>query len=184
MAEASLPSLEWLRKRLEDAEPDLLREMMRMVVTALMGAEVDELCGATYGERSPERVNRRNGYRERPWDTRLGTVPLPIPKLRQGTYFPDWLLEPRRRAERALVQVVAESYLRGVSVGRVEGLVQALGVDRLPKSPGSRSWPRSSTSWWPPSAAGRSTAAPTPTSGSTPTASAAATAAGSSTSPP
>jgi putative transposase len=134
MAEASLPSLEWLRKRLEDAEPDLLREMMRMVVTALMGAEADELCGATYGERSPERVNRRNGYRERPWDTRLGTVPLQIPKLRRGAYFPDWLLEPRRRAERALMQVVAESYLRGVSVRRVEGLVQALGVDRLPKS--------------------------------------------------
>ena len=134
MVEGSLPSLEWLRKRLADAAPDLLREMMRMVVTALMGAEADELCGAGYGERSPERVNRRNGYRDRPWDTRLGTVPLQIPKLRQGAYFPDWLLEPRRRAERAVVQVVAESYLRGVSVRRVEGLVQALGVDRLPKS--------------------------------------------------
>jgi putative transposase len=134
MAEASLPSLDWLRKRLEDAEPDLLREMMRMVVAALMGAEVDALCGAGYGEPSPERVNRRNGYRERPWDTRLGTVPLRIPKLRQGSYFPDWLLEPRRRAERAVVQVVAESYLRGVSVRRIEGLAQALGIDRLSKS--------------------------------------------------
>ena len=134
MAEASLPSLEWLRKRLEDAEPDLLREMMQMVVAALMGAEVDALCGATYGEPSPERVNRRNGYRERPWDTRLGTVPLRIPKLRQGSYFPDWLLEPRRRAERAVVQIVAESYLRGVSVRRIEGLAQALGIDRLSKS--------------------------------------------------
>jgi putative transposase len=134
MVEDSLPSLEWLRKRLADAEPDLLREMMRMVVTALMGAEADELCGAGYGERSPERVNRRNGYRDRPWDTRLGTVPLQIPKLRRGAYFPDWLLEPRRRAERAVVQVVAESYLRGVSVRRVEGLVQALGIDRLSRS--------------------------------------------------
>ena len=134
MVEGSLPSLEWLRQRLADAEPDLLREMMRMVVTALMGAEADELCGAGYGERSPERVNRRNGYRDRPWDTRLGTVPLQIPKLRQGAYFPDWLLEPRRRAERAVVQVVAESYLRGVSVRRVEGLVQALGIDRLSRS--------------------------------------------------
>jgi putative transposase len=134
MAEASLPSLDWLRKRLEDAEPDLLREMMRMVVAALMGAEVDALCGAGYGEPSPERVNRRNGYRDRPWDTRLGTVPLRIPKLRQGSYFPDWLLEPRRRAERAVVQVVAESYLRGVSVRRIEGLAQALGIDRLSKS--------------------------------------------------
>jgi transposase-like protein len=134
MAEASLPSLDWLRKRLEDAEPDLLREMMQMVVAALMGAEVDALCGAGYGEPSPERVNRRNGYRDRPWDTRLGTVPLRIPKLRQGSYFPDWLLEPRRRAERAVVQVVAESYLRGVSVRRIEGLAQALGIDRLSKS--------------------------------------------------
>jgi transposase-like protein len=134
MAEASLPSLEWLRKRLEDAEPDLLREMMQMVVAALMGAEVDALCGAGYGEPSPERVNRRNGYRDRPWDTRLGTVPLRIPKLRQGSYFPDWLLEPRRRAERAVVQVVAESYLRGVSVRRIEGLAQSLGIDRLSKS--------------------------------------------------
>jgi putative transposase len=134
MVEGSLPSLEWLRKRLEDAEPDLLREMMRMMITALMGAEADEPCGAAYGERSPERVNRRNGYRERPWDTRLGTVPLQIPTLRQGAYFPNCLLEPRRRAERAVVQIVAESYLRGVSVRRVEGLVQALGIDRLPKS--------------------------------------------------
>ena len=134
MAEASLPSLEWLRKRLEDAEPDLLREMMQMVVAALMGAEADALCGAGYGELSPGRTNRRNGYRERPWDTRLGTVPLRIPKLRQGSYFPDWLLEPRRRAERAVVQVVAESYLRGVSVRRIEGLAQALGIDRLSKS--------------------------------------------------
>jgi putative transposase len=134
MVDGSLPGLEWLRKRLEDAEPDLLRGMMRMVVTALMGAEADEPCGATYGARSPERVNRRNGHRERPWGTRLGAVPLQIPKLRRGACFPDWLLEPRRRAERAVVQVVAGSYLRGVSVRRVEGLVQALGVDRLPKS--------------------------------------------------
>ena len=84
MAEASLPGLEWRRKRLADAEPDLLREMMRMVVAALMGAEVDALCGAGYGEPSPERLNRRNGYRERPWDTRPGTVPPRIPKLRQA----------------------------------------------------------------------------------------------------
>ena len=134
MAEASLPSLEWLRKRLEDAEPDLLREMMQMVAAALMGAEADALCGAGYGELSPGRTNRRNGYRERPWDTRLGTVPLRIPKLRQGSCFPDWLLEPRRRAERAVVQVVAESYPRGVSVRRIEGLAQALGIDRPSKS--------------------------------------------------
>jgi transposase-like protein len=71
----------------------------------LMGADADAVCGADYGERSPERVNRRNGYRERAWDTRAGTIALQVPKLREGTYFPEWLLEPRRRAERAFVQV-------------------------------------------------------------------------------
>ena len=88
-----------------------------------MGADADALCGADYGERSAERVNRRNGYRERAWDTRAGTIALQVPKLREGTYFPEWLLEPRRRAERAFVQVVAECYVRGVSTRRVEGLV-------------------------------------------------------------
>jgi len=134
MAEATVPSLEWLRQQLQEADPDLLRAMVETVVAMLMGAEADVLCGASYGERHPERTNRRNGYRERGWDTRLGTIPLQIPKLRQGSYFPDWLLEPRRRAEKAIVQVVAEAYLRGVSVRRIESLVQALGVHRLSKS--------------------------------------------------
>jgi len=134
MAEASLPSLDWLRKQLQEADPDLLRAMVESVVATLMGAEADALCGAAYGERHPERSNRRNGYRERAWDTRLGTIALPIPKLRHGSYFPEWLLEPRRRAERALVQVVAEAYLLGVSVRRIETLVQTLGIDRLSKS--------------------------------------------------
>ena len=134
MAEASVPSLDWLRKRLQETDPDLLRAMVETVVATLMGAEADALCGAGYGQRHPERSNRRNGYRERGWDTRLGTIPLQIPKLRQGSYFPDWLLEPRRRAERAVVQVVAEAYLLGVSVRRIESLVQTLGIDRLSKS--------------------------------------------------
>jgi transposase-like protein len=99
-----------------------------------MGADADALCGADYGERSPERVNRRNGYRERAWDTRAGTIALAVPKLREGTYFPEWLLEPRRRAERAFVQVVAECYVRGVSTRRVEGLVAQLGIERISKS--------------------------------------------------
>ena len=133
MAEVSLPSLDWLRKQLQEADPDLLRAMVESVVATLMGAEADALCGAAYGERHPERTNRRNGYRERAWDTRLGTIALPIPKLRHGSYFPEWLLEPRRRAERALVQVVAEAYLLGVSVRRIETLVQTLGIDRLSK---------------------------------------------------
>lgn len=134
MAEATVPSLDWLRKRLEEADPDLLRSMVETLVATLMSAEADAACGAAYGARQAERTNRRNGYRERGWDTRLGTIPLQIPKLRQGSYFPDWLLEPRRRAEKAIVQVVAEAYLRGVSVRRIESLVQTLGIDRLSKS--------------------------------------------------
>ena len=99
---------------------DLLREMVTVFCQALMHADVDRLCGAPYGERSPERVNQRNGYRTRDWDTRVGTVELAIPKLREGSYFPGWLIEPRRRAERALVSVVAECYVRGVSTRRVK----------------------------------------------------------------
>jgi len=92
------------------------------------------MCGAGYGERSAERVNSRNGYRTRPWDTRVGTIALDIPKLRQGSYFPSWLLEPRRRAEQALVSVVVEAYVQGVSTRKVEDLVQALGIERMSKS--------------------------------------------------
>lgn len=128
----------WLRKQLEAASPDLLRAMVQDFAEALMGAEADTLCGAPYGERSPERVNIRNGYRERPWDTRVGTVELAIPKLRAGSYFPDWLLEPRRRAEQAFVSVIADAYLAGVSTRRVEKLVQQLGVERMSKSQVSR----------------------------------------------
>jgi transposase-like protein len=128
----------WLRKQLEEASPDLLRAMVQDFAEALMGAEADALCGASYGERSPARVNIRNGYRERPWDTRVGTIELAIPKLRQGSYFPDWLLEPRRRAEQALVSVIADCYLAGVSTRRVEKLVQQLGIAHMSKSQVSR----------------------------------------------
>ena len=107
--------LAWLRKQVEAADRDLLRELLKAVVEALMGAEAEVLCGAAYGQRSPERVNQRNGYRRRRWDTRVGSIDLAIPKLRKGSYFPDWLLEPRRRSERSLVQVVVECYLRGGS---------------------------------------------------------------------
>jgi transposase-like protein len=129
-----MDALSWLRKQLESADTDLLREMVKVFCERLMGAEVNAICGAPYGERSPERVNRRNGYRERAWDTRAGTIALAVPKLREGTYFPDWLLEPRRRAERAFVQVVAECYVRGVSTRRVEGLVRHLGIERISRS--------------------------------------------------
>jgi putative transposase len=115
-----------------------LRAMVQDFGQALMGAEADALCGAGYGERSSERVNIRNGYRERDWDTRVGTIELAIPKLRQGSYFPDWLLQPRRRAEQAFVSVIADAYLGGVSTRRVEKLVQQLGVERMSKSQVSR----------------------------------------------
>ena len=128
----------WLREQLEEASPDLLRAMVKDFAEALMGAEAEALCGARYGERSPERINRRNGYRERDWDTRVGSIELALPKLREGSYFPDWLLEPRRRAEQAFVSVIADAYLAGVSTRRVEKLVQQLGVERMSRSQVSR----------------------------------------------
>src|SRR6266542_372360 len=93
VVEPTMDVNEWLRKQLEQASPDLLRAMVQDFAEALMGAEADALCGAPYGERSPARVNIRNGYRERGWDTRVGTIELAIPKLRAGSYFPDWLLQ-------------------------------------------------------------------------------------------
>src|SRR5918911_875221 len=123
-----------LREQLESASPDLLRAMVKTFADALMSTEADAICGAPYGQRSDERTNQRNGYRAREWDTQAGTIELAIPKLRQGSYFPDWLLTHRRRAEQALVSVVATSYLLGVSTRRVEKLVEQLGVQQLSKS--------------------------------------------------
>jgi putative transposase len=124
----------WLSEQLTEASPDLLRAMLSTFVQALMGAEADAVCGAEYGVRSEERTNTRNGYRRREWDTRAGTIELAIPKLRSGSYFSDWLLERRRRAEAALVSVVATSFLLGVSTRRMEKLVETLGITRLSKS--------------------------------------------------
>jgi transposase-like protein len=123
-----------VREHLESASPDVLRAMVKTFAEALMSAEADAVCGAPYGTRSDERSNQRNGYRAREWDTRAGTIELAIPKLRTGSYFPDWLLQHRRRAEQALVSVVATSYLLGVSTRRVEKLVEQLGVKALSKS--------------------------------------------------
>ena len=134
---AAPPSIDmsgWLSEQLAQASPDLLREMLTTFAEALMGAEADAVCGAPFGVRSTERSNTRNGYRPREWDTRAGTIGLAIPKLRSGSYFPDWLLERRRRAEAALVTVVATSYLLGVSTRRMEKLVETLGITRLSKS--------------------------------------------------
>src|SRR6266508_3878234 len=109
VVEPTMDPLVWLRKHLEEADTDLLREMLHTFIQALMGAEVDALCGAGYGERSADRTNRRNGVRPRRFDTRAGTIDLGIPKLRQGSYFPDCLLEPHPRAEQDPIHVAAES---------------------------------------------------------------------------
>ena len=124
----------FLEDRLATASPDLLRSMLSTFIQALMGAEADAMCGAGHGERSAERVNTRNGYRHRDFDTRAGTIDVAVPKLRSGSYFPDWLLTRRKRAERALTTVVATSYLLGVSTRRMEKLVESLGVTSLSKS--------------------------------------------------
>jgi len=134
MVVPNMDPLEWVRKQLEEAEPDLLRAMVSAFADTLMGAEVDAVCNAAYNQRTPERANSRNGYRDRPWDTRAGTIDVRIPKLRSGSYFPDWLIEPRRRAEQALVQVVADCYLAGVSTRRVDKLVKTLGIEGISKS--------------------------------------------------
>lgn len=124
----------WLRKQLEESDPDLLRGIVHAIAEALMSADADLACNASYGERSESRTNKRNGYRDRRWDTRVGTIELAVPKLRAGSYFPEWLLEPRRRAERALIAIVADSYLAGVSTRRVDKLVRQLGIEGMSKS--------------------------------------------------
>src|SRR5215218_10728936 len=124
----------WMTEQLSQASPDLLRSMIQTFAEALMSADADAVCGAHFGQRSPDRMNTRNGYRRRGWDTRAGSIDLAVPKLRSGSYFPEWLLERRRRAESALVSVVATSYLLGVSTRRMEKLVEQLGITRLSKS--------------------------------------------------
>ncbi|NAE18309.1 IS256 family transposase [Enterococcus hirae] len=133
-AHPSIDPARFLEEHLAQASPDLLRSMLTSFVNTLMSAEADAVCGAPYGQVSDERVASRNGYRAREWDTRAGTIEVAIPKLRTGTYFPDWLLERRKRAERALTSVVATCYLLGVSTRRMERLVESLGVTRLSKS--------------------------------------------------
>lgn len=123
-----------LADQLATPSPDLLRGLLSTFIQALMSAEADVLCGAGYGERSEQRTNRRNGYRRRDFDTRAGTIDMAIPKLRSGSYFPDWLLQRRKRAERALTSVVATCYLLAVSTRWMERLVESLGVTSLSKS--------------------------------------------------
>ena len=137
MVKERMDLLELLRKGGMDGNVDFLREALRVLVEGIMDAEVSARIGAEYGERSPERVTQRNGYRSRAWDTRVGTMELHIPKLREGSYFPS-LLEPRRRSERALLAVIQQAYVEGVSTRRVDDLVKALGCEGISKSQVSR----------------------------------------------
>jgi putative transposase len=130
MTEDRLPLAELLQKA---GEGDFLRAVAEAVVQLLMEADVEGLVGAARHERSPERLNYRNGYRERAFDTRLGTLQLRIPKLRQGSYFPPFL-EPRKTSEKALVAVIQEAWIGGVSTRRVDDLVQAMGLGGISKS--------------------------------------------------
>ena len=138
MVNNNMDLMDWLRKQAEQADGDFLREAVNYLAGLLMDAEVSATCGADYRERTEMRTNSRNGYRERAWDTRAGTIELQVPRLRTGSYFPDWLLDARRRAEQALVSVVADCYLAGVSTRRVDKLVRTLGLEGISKSQVSR----------------------------------------------
>ncbi len=132
----SMDLVEFLRKRGGEAGVDFFREALGVLVRGIMEAEVAEKTGAGYGERTPEHLTQRNGYRNRPWDTRVGTLELQIPKVREGSCYPS-LLEPRR-SERALLAVVQQAYVEGVSTRRVDGLVKSLGCEGISKSQVSR----------------------------------------------
>ncbi len=134
MTDERMALLELLEK---GADADLIRELLAYASERLMEAEVDRLTGAAAGVRSPERINHRNGYRERGWETRVGRIELAIPKLRKGSYFPAFL-EPRRTAEKALTAVIQEAYVHGISTRSVDDLVKAMGGTGISKSQVSR----------------------------------------------
>lgn len=125
---------EFLNQLLGQSSPDLLRQLLEGFVNTILSAQADQVCGAPYGARDEARTNQRNGYRHRELDTRIGTVDVAVPKLRQGSFFPDWLLTRQHRSEQALISVVATCYLLGVSTRRMDKLVQALGITGLSKS--------------------------------------------------
>ena len=127
-----------LSEALSEASPDMMRHLLQTMINTLLSADADAVVGAEWGKPTPTRSAQRNGYRHRDLDTRVGTVDVAIPKLRSGTYFPEWLLERRKRAESALITVVADCYLAGVSTRRMDKLVKTLGINALSKSQVSR----------------------------------------------
>jgi len=133
-ANPSIDPALFLHEQLAQASPDLMRELLGTFIKALLSAQADSVCGADCGTRSPDRRNSRNGYRHRDRDTRAGTIDVGVPKLREGAFFPDWLLERHRRAEAALTTVVATWYLLGVSTRGMDKLVRTLGITGLSKS--------------------------------------------------
>lgn len=137
MAEDSMPIQELLDKLDSVTDLDFLREGVRVLAQALMEEDIKRLTGVALHERSEERSNHRNGYRDRGWDTRVGSISLRIPRTRSGSYFPPFL-EARKRSERAMLAVVQQAYIQGVSTRKVDDLAQALGIDRLEKSQVSR----------------------------------------------
>ena len=137
MTDITMVFMELLRKHELDIDSDFLREGVQIMMQKLIELEAEQQIGAGRYERKPERVTYRNGYRRRLWETRVGEVPLRIPKLREGVYFPS-LLEPRKRSEQALLAVIQEAYVKGVSTRKVDDLVQALSLSGMDKSKVSR----------------------------------------------
>ncbi|PRQ10275.1 IS256 family transposase, partial [Corynebacterium sp. 13CS0277] len=128
----------YVENLLTQSSPDLMRQMLGDIINQLLSAQADTLCGAEYNVASADRTNSRNGYRHRELDTRVGTIDVAIPKLRKGTYYPDWLLAPRSRSEKALTNVIAVAYLKGVTTRRMQDVAQSLGIESLSKSTVSR----------------------------------------------
>ena len=153
-APSSIDPTRFLHEQLAQASPDLLRHMLTTLINTLMSAEADAVCGTPYGQVSAERVNVRNGYRHREFDTRAGTLDVAIPKLREGIYYPDWLLERRRRAERALTTVVAPATCSGCPRGGWTSWSRRWASPRC-RSRRSPGWPPSWTSRSPRSAPAR-----------------------------
>jgi len=137
MTDPTIALKQYLRNIGLENNVDFLNEAVRTLSQMIMEIEVEQETGAAKNERSPDRKTHRNGYRERLWETRVGEIDLRIPKLRQGSYFPS-LLEPRRRAEKALLAVVQQAYIEGISTRKVDDLLQALGLTGIDKSKVSR----------------------------------------------